>query len=180
MSCEAHQLAVSRRFLDWADVDTIRELVASLPKERTVIVVDLGAGSGTTSGSVFAERREKIEVTTYDLVADPALHSTAQFLKNIGIGDQWACHEMDSVEAAGKWQNGYADLLMIDTSHEYEHTVAELAAWRPKLRRNGRVWLHDYRGGYPGVTQAVDEAVARGEFKLLKVAGLGCVLRPLR
>jgi predicted O-methyltransferase YrrM len=37
----------------------------------------------------------------------------------------------------------YLDLLFIDTSHEYEHTLWELRAYAPRVRPGGRVLLHD-------------------------------------
>jgi len=51
-----------------------------------------------------------------------------------------------------------ADLVMIDSSHEYYHTIAELglaASMRPR-----RILLHDYNDPpHPGVGRAVDEFV---------------------
>jgi hypothetical protein len=57
-----------------------------------------------------------------------------------------------------------ADMVMIDSSHLYEHTVEELrlaAAMKPK-----RILCHDYLfGGWcEGLTQAIDEADADPEF----------------
>ena len=39
------------------------------------------------------------------------------------------------------------DLLFIDTSHEYRHTVAEIAAWFPHLSPNCTVMFHDTNMG---------------------------------
>lgn len=39
------------------------------------------------------------------------------------------------------------DLLFIDTSHEYEHTKQELAAWFPHLSEEGTVVFHDTNMG---------------------------------
>jgi cephalosporin hydroxylase len=50
------------------------------------------------------------------------------------------------------------DLLFIDTSHEYEHTLAELAAYGPLVRRGGAVALHDTDPVlWPGCARAVRE-----------------------
>ena len=64
-------------------------------------------------------------------------------------------------------------MLLIDTSHEYEQTVAELEAWLPLVRLGAPVWLHDYRGPYPGVKRAVDEAVEAGLLRPHSTRGLG-------
>lgn len=174
MSCEAHKLAESRRMLVPEDVSLIRSLVRSLP-ERFVTIVDLGAGSGTTAGAVLAERTSNLLICTYDVSVDN-MNWCEQFVKNIGGEKAWAGLVEDSVVASGLWEDRTVDMLMIDTSHEYEHTVQELRAWWPKLDAGAVVWCHDYRGGYPGVTQAVDEAVARGEYRKTKVRGLGIAL----
>lgn len=50
------------------------------------------------------------------------------------------------------------DLLYIDSSHEREETLRELAAWRPVLRTGAVVVFDDYtHDGYPGVREAVAE-----------------------
>lgn len=171
MSCAAHDLAVARRFLDWEDVDLIRELAASLPP-GPILVIDLGAGSGTTAGAVYAERADAY-VITVDHNAEN-VEWARRFLEQSGLlrPDRWRGIVSDSVQAATLINEG-VDMLMIDTSHEYAPTVAELEAWLPAVRSGGIVWLHDYRGAYPGVPKAVDEAVARGEIELIAVRGLG-------
>ena len=172
MSCAAHDLAVSRRFLDWADVDLIREIVGKLADRPEINVVDLGVGSGTTAGAVFAERPAGLRVTSFDK-DETNLHWSGVFITNIGHWQQWSGLLMDSVDGSQAFQDETVDLLMLDTSHEYEPTVRELAAWLPKVKPDGWIWCHDFRGGYPGVTRAIDEAIERAEIATYKVEGLG-------
>jgi predicted O-methyltransferase YrrM len=40
-------------------------------------------------------------------------------------------------------QSDSIDILFIDSSHEYNHTLKELQLWFPKLSRGGFVFLHD-------------------------------------
>lgn len=172
MTCPAHQLAETRRMLTADDVDLIRfaaTMLAGAP-----VVVDLGAGSGTTAAAVFAERPEAC-VFTFDV--DPEAVGWAE--RFVGsLGDVfWVGLVSDSAEAARIFADDTVDLLMIDSSHEYEQTVAEIAAWRPRMVRRGLVWFHDYVGEYPGVTRAVDEAVARGELEIIAQRGLGILTR---
>jgi cephalosporin hydroxylase len=59
------------------------------------------------------------------------------------------------------------DLLFIDTSHEYEHTLAELRAYMPRVAPGGIALFHDtnvydwpgydWHGEVPPVRQALDE-----------------------
>lgn len=51
-----------------------------------------------------------------------------------------------------------ADVLFIDTSHERDHTLAELRLYGPKVRPGGVILLHDTdRAEWPGVGAALDE-----------------------
>lgn len=56
------------------------------------------------------------------------------------------------------------DFLFVDSSHEREPTLAEFAAWRPRLAPGAIIAFHDYRHpGYPGVTEAIEELGLEGE-----------------
>jgi cephalosporin hydroxylase len=62
------------------------------------------------------------------------------------------------------------DFLFIDTSHEYEHTVAEIASWFPFLAKKCRVafhdtnlcWVYRMRNGRRVARESVHRAVIRG------------------
>jgi cephalosporin hydroxylase len=53
----------------------------------------------------------------------------------------WELHVSDDLAIAD--QAPEADILFIDTSHSYAHTLAELVAYVPKLQPEGIVLLHD-------------------------------------
>ena len=56
------------------------------------------------------------------------------------------------------------DLLFIDSSHEREPTLAEVATWRPVLAPGALIVFDDYgHPDYPGVADAVAELGAVGE-----------------
>jgi predicted O-methyltransferase YrrM len=70
----------------------------------------------------------------------------------------------DSVTASSFFYNGYFDAVFLDTSHHYESTKLELAAWLPKIRPGGWFCGHDYdyrsangKKRYDGVKLALDE-----------------------
>jgi predicted O-methyltransferase YrrM len=59
---------------------------------------------------------------------------------------------------------GDVDLLFIDSSHEREPTLSEVATWRPVLAPGALVVFDDYgHPDYPGVAEAVAELGAVGE-----------------
>lgn len=169
MTCPAHNLAATRRMLVAEDVDLIRAMVATLPQEPRI--VDLGAGSGTTAAAIFAER-PYAHVETVDTNLDN-LHWAEHFVKANYPDANWRGLVDDSVEAASEHLPESLDMVLIDTSHEYEWTVRELKAWRSKLKPLGLIWCHDYAGDYPGVTRAIDEAVVGALYVPIEAKGLG-------
>jgi predicted O-methyltransferase YrrM len=171
----AHALAESRGFLCHEDVDLIQEAVRMLPQDRHVLVVDLGAGSGTTALSVFDERSRDIKIFTVD--HDPvALASTKECMTNAGYAGNWLSVLSKTADAAGVFQSPDIDLLLIDAGHEYEDVAADLRAWLPLVRPGAPVWLHDtVTGEYPGAIRALDEAIADGRLLVVKSKGWGCL-----
>lgn len=75
------------------------------------------------------------------------------------------------------------DLLFVDGDHTYEGAASDLARWTPLVRPGGHVVLHDavdtggYGTVYPGITRAVAELVAQGEFVPAHGAGTMAHLR---
>ena len=49
----------------------------------------------------------------------------------------------DLGERAARWLPARLDILFIDTSHLYGHTLAELRAYAPRVRSGGMVLCHD-------------------------------------
>lgn len=170
----ARELAESRLFLQVEDVDLIQKAVGMLTAPEPWIA-DLGAGSGTTAAAVF-EANPNAQIWTIDISQDN-LHWAGAIVESMGKTDRWVALCMDSVAAAEFLGDAMWDLVLIDTSHEYEHTKAELAAWLPRLNPGGLVWLHDYIG-YDGVKQACDEFAEIGKLAVLEQSGLGILVRP--
>ena len=85
-------------------------------------------------------------------------------------------HRTTSTEAAGKFADGSLDFAFIDARHDYESVKADIAAWHPKIRKNGLLsghdWSLDYGPPYYGVKKAVTEFESRAGLKLLVSADL--------
>ena len=74
-----------------------------------------------------------------------------------------------------------ADILFIDTSHEYEHTVKEIEVFLPRVVPGGVALFHDTRwlgdkgakldGKPPPVGRAIDEYCARTGMKWTELPG---------
>lgn len=73
-------------------------------------------------------------------------------------GDRVRYLNMSSVAASEKIKDGSIDYVYIDADHNYEHVMADILAWYPKVRSGGVLAGHDYaKDGYEGVVQAVQE-----------------------
>ena len=92
MTCAAHGLARTRGFLLGEDVDLIRKLAKQIRSRRRSpipLVADIGAGSGTTALSVFAELPPgQVHVYTYD-VDQANLDWAALAVANEGRSADW-------------------------------------------------------------------------------------------
>ena len=62
---------------------------------------------------------------------------------------------MASLEASTLYADGSLDFVFIDAAHEYEHVLADIKAWMPKIKPSGILAGHDYP--MQGVRRAVNE-----------------------
>ena len=64
-----------------------------------------------------------------------------------------------SVDAAERFEDASLDLVYIDAQHDYANVLADIHAWRPKVRPGGYVTGHDF--GPPCSCRGVRNAVRR-------------------
>lgn len=67
--------------------------------------------------------------------------------------------DMDSVEAAQEFEDGFLDFVYIDANHDYSHVTEDLTEWCPKVRSGGIISGHDYvqrRGRFTKDMQVVE------------------------
>lgn len=99
---------------------------------------------------------------------------TRGWLARAGLGGVVGLRTSDSadpacVPAAREYLGGDPACVIIDSSHQYEHTLAELDLWYAALAPGGLMFLHDAspaaaaydRTGRGGVRRALDEWLAR-------------------
>jgi len=81
--------------------------------------------------------------------------------------------------AAQAWLPQRCDILFIDTSHEYGHTLAELRIYAPRVLPGGVVLCHDTQFEPPGHDRGTpDGEVAQALDTYCKEAGLSWENRP--
>lgn len=99
---------------------------------------------------------------------------TQGWLDRAGLGSEVGLHTSDSadpacVDAAREYLGAAPACVIVDSSHQYEHTLAELDLWFGALTPGGLMFLHDAspmaaqydRTGEGGVRRALDEWLAR-------------------
>ena len=127
------------RLTTWSDIQGhlqfLHDLVTARPGAR---VLELGVRSGTSTAVLLdAVDLAKGHLWSVDL-EPPRVPSwwplTGRW--TLTVGDDLAAHVLAQ-------QPTMVDVLLIDTSHTYDHTLAELDAYVPRMRPGGVVCCHD-------------------------------------
>ena len=98
----------------------------------------------------YVEGRSQNQLSEYERVTREKL---AQF------GERSIIIKKFSLEASKEVPDGSLDFVFVDANHEYQSVKEDMAAWYPKVRKQGLFAGHDYKS-FGGVTQAVNEFAA--------------------
>jgi predicted O-methyltransferase YrrM len=94
-------------------------------------------------------RRMNVPRGLFALDLDPAMcQLSRRWIVRAGLEDfveiaEGNSLDKHSVAAASNYLNGAAELIILDSSHEYRATLAELDLWYPALAPGGLLLLHD-------------------------------------
>lgn len=145
------------------------------------IILEVGTGHSTLAMLKASDdlcNTASITIHTTDIDQ----HRIDIFEEKMGIETYYRAHtnNKDSIKFLSEFE-GFADLIFIDSSHEYIQTYKELEAASGKLAPNGYIIMHDVIS-VPNVNRAVKEFLAenKDEFKyfILKTeCGLGVLQR---
>lgn len=150
--------------------NTISDIVTHLPRLAGVVaetgaqhVIELGVRTGnSTVAFLWALAKTGGALTSVDCSEPPDIDA-----------DHWRFLFADDLDPAVVGRMPACDVLFIDTTHTYEQTTAELAAYGPLVVPGGRILLHDTDltiGGGKPVLRAMNEWAAE--------RGYGCVNDP--
>src|SRR5262249_2280408 len=121
-------------------------------------VAEIGTGPGWTALALALADPSR-RVVSFDVEPRPA-----QLYARLAGGS--ARSRVTFVLASGEEGAPAADpvdFLFIDSSHQYEETLATFNAWKPKLEQGALVVFHDYENPrYPGVSKAIANLGLRG------------------
>jgi hypothetical protein len=123
------------------------EAVASHPR----LLVELGTRGGASTRALLAAAE----------ICDAHLVSVdLEDCSGIALPDRfrrrWTFVQADDITFSGQPFEAFcrarglpprAELILVDTSHEYDHTRAEVAAWLPRLASRGAILFHDTNMG---------------------------------
>lgn len=189
MTTPAHRLAATRMFLTQGDVDDLIQIANSV--DDPAMIVDLGAGSGTTAIAML-DTSLRASVLTYDISAENLDWCEKNIVGSLGEEQlaRWAGVHKSTLEGAAEWSPTLkADVILHDASHEEEDVYADLEAWWPHLIVGGYLWVHDVepmagaQETYPGVEKAILRFTAKHRRTLVPVPnlhGIGWAARKTR
>ena len=124
-------------------------------EKRLKSVLELGTRDGeSTLALLNAFKQTGGSVTSIDI---DACDSAGKRIQDAGLASLW--HFIQSNDLIVSWDRPI-DHLFIDTSHTYEHTMAELRKYEPWVVRGGIITLHD-SASYAGLKKAVDEFLSQ-------------------
>lgn len=117
------------------------------------VVVELGVRSGNSTLAILnaLHRINRGRLYSVDIEPCEAAHS---MVMEAGLYNRWYFKLGESVSFADDVAE--CDIVFIDTSHEYEQTIREIAAWEKRIRANGRMIFHDTLST-DGVRWAIDD-----------------------
>lgn len=152
------ELANSFHMLTAGEYFVVRAVAHSLSGNS--IVVNIGAGTGTTSLSI-AETLHDANIFTIDISPGGPLGGLENeynaFKKNNFESHLPTQHLMDSQQAGDLWVGGEIDMLIIDADHSERGCRGDFEKWYRHVKDNGYILFHDYdRDVWPDVKKVVD------------------------
>jgi len=97
----------------------------------------------------FMVHKMRKRTALYSIDIDPSVTAyTQQWVARAGLDDYVRLVVADTADAsqipeALEYLNGKPQVIFIDSSHEYKHTLSELDLWFPSVQPGGFIVLHD-------------------------------------
>jgi predicted O-methyltransferase YrrM len=144
----------------WQHLTTLNMLTVELNLKRTL---ELGTAEGESTVALLYAARQ-IGGTVHSIDINPC-SDARQLIEKLGLQSHWDFTQADDMQV--DW-NEKIDHLFIDTSHRFDHTLAELKKYEPYVREGGIITLHDIVS-FPPVMAAVNEHLKnRSDFRICK------------
>jgi predicted O-methyltransferase YrrM len=144
-------------------------------------ILELGIGVEANATKAFAFAKAQLPSTSFTSVdfSEENIKISRKILEDFHLDKYVELIHSDSVEFLKNAPKNYYDLIFIDTSHSFEHTVAEIELSTEKFDPAGYIFLHDTR--QIGVKNAIDYFVQKNPLfihtEFNTVAGLGSLAK---
>lgn len=164
------------------------EIAKRMPQDRPITGVELGVYDGRLSAMLLSVlprlslhmvdnwAAEESQPSAYRATPDACAHLTQLEQDEIHnwaamttafARERRAIHWTTSAHAASLFQPGEPDFVFVDADHSREGVALDIQLWAPLVKVGGWLCGHDYDDpNFPGVTEAVDEAVALHGWRL--------------
>lgn len=133
---------------------TLHNLVTSIAAKT---VLELGVNTGESTIALL----EAVHATDGILISvdQQDLPQTRPMLEKYGLTGRWQFHLMDDIKFVKEvWpKDRQADIIFVDTSHQYAHTKQEIELYEPVLRPGGIMIFHDTVSFSDGVQKPINE-----------------------
>lgn len=142
-----------KRLAAWSDIqEHLPFLYEAASKSK--VILELGVRSGVSTAALLAGIESQMEPACVDPACPQAArhhpHLWSVDISRPHVPDWWRKSELwtftlgnDLYPAVANEQPAKVDMLFIDTSHFYEHTLEELALYVPRVNPGGIVCCHD-------------------------------------
>jgi len=119
---------------------------------RLRTVVELGVRTGVSTLALL-EATAPLQGSVLSVDVEPCREARRR-VAEAGLDGHWRFVQMSDLELPDAEIPDPIDLLFVDTTHLFDHTLAELDKYGPRLRPGAWIALHDYTS-CAGVTAAV-------------------------
>lgn len=150
-------------YLSHDEIDFIKD-IANKPKINNPVIVNIGAGAGT-SGLAFAEARPGADLYTVDISpGGPKGGLEGERHAFDGANLVYPTQILGDSKIVGKDWKLNIDILFVDGDHSASGIRGDIEAWVPHVKKGGYVIFHDYeQSKWPEVKKAVDELMSEYE-----------------
>ncbi len=160
----ALSLARAFGYLSVSEVQTLKTLVSMVDKDRSVTLVNIGAGTGTSSLSIAESAIENglsytlysVDINKHDnpyggLANEQNAFRDAEVPLPVQL---WG----DSRDWASRWDNSKIDFIFIDDGHLEDEITGDIEGWFPHMAENSIMSYHDYGSPkWPAVQKVVSQ-----------------------
>lgn len=128
---------------------------------KAKVVIELGVRTGEST-IPFLEAMQVTEGHLWSVDVE-ACESAKKKMKDFGLDSRWTFTMLDDISyGMHVWDRSKkADIIFVDTSHEYRQTEMEINVFEPLLRRGGLMIFHDTVSFPQGVLKPIQEFLAK-------------------